>query len=205
MPEKVREQQKSSEILLAGNAMKKSLKSGFGTFKKLADDIAPLLESGNIPGAMDILSQMNESILEIQRGVNRQLELMDIPETHIATRIASIVASEREEEEPVNTKNYYNMAFITVVGKVVESPRKFATKNGTEMFSFKVVETECYSDREYKTVFEVTYRQDDFLFGKIVKDAGVTVTGSFSCFPKKFDDRTVYVLKVTASQITLHS
>lgn len=193
---------KTPEIILSGNAMKRMLKNGFETFKKLCEQIAPLVDAKDSYGIKVLLGQMNSSILDIQKGINKQLELMDVPETHIATRIISLLASEREEKD--SNKQYYNMAFITVVGKVMEAPKEFTTKSGVKMFSFRVVEIDCSADKEYKNVFEVVSRMDDYLFGHLVKDSGVTVTGSFSTYQRKTDDKTFLTLKISSPSISLH-
>lgn len=215
-------------LSLSAKGIRASLKDYYDTYVELCGKVIAAVDAdrrnpGYLYNITHALKSVNEMLLDLQKSVNSLMDRAGENQTHEVLRRLDVATAEQKFGEAAvpmqmpkpaaptqnvqtnpNLLKYYNMALITVVGKVADAPRQFKTKTEILMFSFKVVETEFVSGKEINTYYEVISRMDETLFSRLQKGSGVTVSGNLSAGRYESEGKVYLTLKITSPQIVLH-
>ena len=215
-------------LSLSAKGIRASLKDNYDIYTELCEKVIAAVDAdkrnpGYLYNIAHALKSVNEMLLDLQKSVNSLMDRVGENQTHEVLRRLDVATAEQKFGDAAapmqmpkpaaptqnvqtnpNLLKYYNMALITVVGKVADAPRQFKTKTEILMFSFKVVETELVSGKEINTYYEVISRMDETLFSRLQKGSGVTVSGNLSAGRYESEGKVYLTLKITSPQIVLH-
>ena len=209
------ENERKHRLLLSAKAVKNAFKNYAEDIRQVLDDVRNHIKYDDLSGLQRDVRSANDITVELQKTVNEYVRLLAPaePEVHIVARssgespaaqLSEAVESVRRQVDELNleTLKFFNMEKAIVVGTVSDSPKKFTTKAGFEMFSFHVVATKNRGGKAKDTVYEVVSKSDDELFSLVAKDKRVTVVGDLDIYRGETEGRTFVNIKISDPTVT---
>lgn len=202
--------------VLAVRSLRDSFKKLVGQHKSIIDEYK---SSPDYSGKDSrCLAGLTNIIVDLQKSVNRCMDVLEQPQIHIIAYDRSTAPREsapapqarpdpqapapvKEQPKYRNNSIYYNMETCCIAGVIIKDAKKFVTKSMFEMMSFQLC---CIKeDGSKKTYYEVAYRYDENLLPKLVTGRNVTVSGDFEIFKNEVNEKVYINIKVKADHIIL--